>query len=533
MAGEELARVVNAMLSAAELIDWGSEYTLSDGDMEEDGNTNEVEGAADGSRPRKTGGAWRLLMDQKNQAQWSPLHLVFVQGGICDGKVSLAKALLQMSDAQDDEEEDEQKQSRQHALRLVDRQNRTMLHHNCESRGPRDDNFDAAHFLISQCPSMLFVRDGRGSTPLEYVLNRLTSDASTKSGLTVRGDDNEDCKRSYRMLKLLVCAMEREENRFAETGQDELQYAAEGSLVSSEDMHADADENNQHLDRHVLSESDLNESADVNIILNNHESGLAAAMRNLPQHEMRAIAINENITPRNVLHSACRLSREICPHDGSLITFLASSRASRFEYGRSSAETLASDRDENGNYALHILLSNHSYASATTENPNTDERVAKDTPVSSLYLVVRELISAFPSSVRIANNDDVLPLRLTMEVGCRNVVTMLVKEYPQAILMDSKLENIKVFVEVLICISQSMAEETTNGDGGAQDSPTSSNDVTVKTHAHLLTIMYFLVRSRPDVVALGGSVSSYEVLRNKQAKKTSSWFKRLVSIWKS
>ena len=73
MAGEELAYVVEVVLRAAEDIDWGSEYLFTDANVDtnshgvSDVNTNEVNDANDEpERPRRTGGAWRLLMDKKN-----------------------------------------------------------------------------------------------------------------------------------------------------------------------------------------------------------------------------------------------------------------------------------------------------------------------------------------------------------------------------------------------------------------------------------------------------------------------------------
>ena len=110
--------VVQAILRAAEEIDWGSEYVLNDdGDVarEESVNTNEVRGNEESNGPRKTGGSWRLLMDQKNHDEWSPLHRLFVQGSETFGKVALAKALLQINNETSNDNEEIQ-QHRQNLL---------------------------------------------------------------------------------------------------------------------------------------------------------------------------------------------------------------------------------------------------------------------------------------------------------------------------------------------------------------------------------------------------------------------------------
>ena len=209
---------------------------------------------------------------------------------------------------------------------------------------------------------------------------------------------------------------------------------------------------------------------------------------------------------------------------------MTSARAPRFEYGRRSTHALAADQDQHGNYALHILLSNQSYASTASDNQNTDEHVAEDV-TTTLCLFVRELIAAYPPAVLVPNNDGVLPLRLAMKNGLRNVVALLVEEYPQAILKDSTLENMKVFTELLICISQFMEEKTMGGDSGAQSS-SNSHEAAIKKRDHLLSVIFFLIRSRPDVVSLGGSASPNETLCNKQAQSP-SWFKRVIGSWKT
>ncbi|KAL7509352.1 hypothetical protein ACHAXN_006360 [Cyclotella atomus] len=525
MAGEELARVAEAMLVAAEEIDWGSEYTLTSledtHENSQDTNTNEVDDDVEdeSNTPRRTGGAWRLLMDQNNQAQWSPLHLVFVQGGVSFGKVALVRALLKMNIAHDDDDDNRQK-----VLGLVDRQNRTMLHHLCETHGPRDDNFEAAHFLISQCPAMLFVRDGRGHTALENGLSRTKDPTVTTSGMTMRGDGNEECKRNYRMLKLLVSGMEREERRLMDTAaEQDDESATHNANVDPREVMEPSELQLENIESNTTTTLDTATAAAVSLT-NQNESGLTAAMRNLPPHEIESTAANpitnnDNMSIPNVLHSACCLSKGSCPPDGSLIVYLASDAASKLEYGKDSTKRLADEPDETGNYALHIFLSNASYSIA--EKKAKDE--SDDVNVNAEYQIVKELVAANPLSTSIANNDGIFPLRLAMDMGLRSVVSLLVEKYPQAVLIDPILENIKVFIEVLICISLPLNAQEHAEEGGEERVVTEDD---VSDQSKLLSTMYFLVRSRPDVVSVSKPISQQSL--DRQAEKSPSLFKRIA-----
>jgi hypothetical protein len=541
MEGEELARIATNILESAETIDWGSEYILR-GNKDE-GNVNEVitESTTEDSQQRRTGGSWRLLMDQKNQAQWSPLHLVFVQGGISSGKVALVRALLQKNDR--DTNDAETRRHRQRLLQQVDRQNRTMLHHNCETRGPREDNFDAAHYLINECPSMLFVRDTRGYTPAEYVLHRLREEVVTQSASLT---DEEDSRRSsYRMLKLLIAGMEREERRVVE-GAEIAKEMADDTGVS-----------------HVITDNEITTANDVgttatpmaitkdfnqtNIISannsepdsNQNESALTTVMRNIPQHEIEPvhpITTNNTMTVRNVLHSSCRLSKNSCLNDGSLILFLASPQASKLEYGKKSLKRLAEGQDDEGNYALHIFLSNESYGNTQKEVSVHNNGVnATNLGRSSVeYRIVKRLIEAHPSAIFTANNNGMLPLQLAIDTGLRNVIPLLVQEYPQAVLLDSRLENIKMFTKMLGCISMALKDKITStaSEDAMTESINENENVDSSEQRKLFSTMYFLVRSRPDVVALGGAASLSNGVTKKQLDIQPNLFRRIVKFWK-
>ncbi|KAL3798040.1 hypothetical protein HJC23_012331 [Cyclotella cryptica] len=589
VAGEDLVHVVNAILRAAEEINWGSEYTLNEGQGDlgaDDVNTNLVDGVMVENAERKTGGSWRLLIDQKNDAQWSPLHLVFVLGGTTCGKVPLARALLQMNTNNSENEDVESQHHRHHLLLLGDRQKRTILHHNCETRFPTDDNFEAAHFLLSTCPSIMFSRDSRGKTPLAYVLDKLLKDVP----MTTSGNLHEEgSKRCYRMLKLLVSGMEMEERRRKEQGQDEVLMTQKVEmsneteafvLASNRDREITGTfvketgfagnrttkmaeyrevtekkscgapvvasnrrvaQRNQTESRVAGSQVTETSSSDADIVAAcnsaiiqtiRSESGVAAAMRNLAINNdqtqfgatINPIINSKNITPRNILHSACRLSKNACPSDGSLILFLASPQASLYEYGNESVTKMADEQDELGNYALHVFLSNESYAV-----PNGDEvrgKVKDDADESTTSTdcvecqIVGQLLASYPVAISTPNNAGSLPLKLAMNSGIRYVIAMLVDEYPEAVLLDPSLENSKVFIQLLGCMSLFATDGENNG----------VCDRTIR-----LSTIYFFVRSRPDLVTLGGSLLASSGLEStgsiKDHEKSTPLLKRWLRKW--
>jgi hypothetical protein len=541
--------VVKAILRAAEEIDWGSEYLLNGNDGNAgDLNTNVVrDGDIDG--PRKTGGSWRLLMDQNNHAKWSPLHLAFVQGGVTFGKVALARALLQMDDETDDEEESH----RRELLQLVDRQKRTILHHNSETRIPTDDNFDAARFILSTCPSLVFSKDDRGRTPLEYVLSRLTSDPSSKSLrlLVGRGRDEEEAdKRIYRMLKLLVGGMEREEGRCILAKQrDELEDDVDEDETSDIPVTDKAvsdeavDVANRIADGKALSESSkVTETMSVEAEraatdtdmaqeISPNESCLAVAMRELVANQNEDTTINnqtinhDNTTRRNTLHSACHLSKSACPPDGSLILFLASEKASHLEYGKDSGMKLAEEKDELGNHALNIFVSNDSYASEDADAHDASRSSRANESVE--YRIAKALLASHPSSISTPNNENNLPLKLAIQSGLRNVIALLVLEYPEAVLMDPSLENVKIFTEVLVSLFSSVQ----NGSNCNDEEGTVDGDMAEESK--LLSTMFYLIRSRPDVVALGGASSLAASSPQGKADRSPTLFRRVMKkLWK-
>ncbi|EJK55698.1 hypothetical protein THAOC_24539 [Thalassiosira oceanica] len=196
MDGAALIPVVDAILKAADEIDYGAEYVLGSG-------TGEL---AQDEVPRMSEGRWRLLRDQRNRAQWSPLHLLCVQGGISHGKLPILKALLQIGPDQENEQRTQLSARQRELIELTDRQNRNILHHLLDSVVPKQDAFEVIRFVLDNAPSIVLQLDDRGKQPIEYVLDRITENPGTRRRhyMMSFGYFEEGIGQNYRMLKLLV-----------------------------------------------------------------------------------------------------------------------------------------------------------------------------------------------------------------------------------------------------------------------------------------------------------------------------------------
>ena len=168
------------------------------------------------SSERKTGGSLRLLLDQHNGAKWSPLHILCLNGGFSQGKVSLLQALLK----------GHQDASHQ-LLSLLDRQNRNLLHHVVEISVPTEDTFRAVHYIICQEYSVLHQKDDRGKIPLDYVYQRhsLNSNFGTSSMTEERYVNN------LKLMKILIGYSDRDEEKAVERRDD-----ANGQLIDNDDI---------------------------------------------------------------------------------------------------------------------------------------------------------------------------------------------------------------------------------------------------------------------------------------------------------
>ena len=140
-----------------------------------------------------------------------------------------------------------------------------ILHHLMAVVIPSNDTFDAVHFAVAMAPSLLFQRNNRGMTPLDYLLDRLLErpNARRRDSISILHGNvgGVGMLRNYLMLKVLVEYMD-------------LDVRGWGEVRSRERR-------------------------------------------------------SHRIAERNVLHSACLLPRHSCPSDGSLLTYLCSGDASK------------------------------------------------------------------------------------------------------------------------------------------------------------------------------------------------------------
>ena len=490
--GRELVPVVRAILRAADEIDYAAAFGA--GGARGDGAAEAVDGRGignDETTPAEdagrggggadgTGGSWRLLMDQSNRASWSPLHLVCIhQGGISRGKVHVMKALLQIMDEEEDREDRFSLSPFQHGiLTLLDRHEENILHHLMAVVIPSNDTFDAVHFAVAMAPSLLFQRNNRGMTPLDYLLDRLLERPSARrrdSISILHGNvGGVEMLRNYLMLKVLVEYMD-------------LDVRGWGEVRSRERR-------------------------------------------------------SHRIAERNVLHSACLLPRHSCPSDGSLLTYLCSGDASKLEVKARAGtdvpfDILASEVDERGNHALHLFLSNESYcarggnAETTTAGDDGDATLLR----TAENKITGALLDGYRNAISIPNGNGDLPLRIAMKAGRRQAVPALLAEYPEAVFSDGSMLDIKFYVHVLGCISVPphdffpvYGEFDGRDDGGGADDDATKRAKIIQRRC--VTIMFNLVRARPDVVSFAGSggtpESNEEVDKSDEKSKDGSSLER-------
>ena len=154
--------------------------------------------------------------------------------------------------------------------------------------------------------------------------------------------------------------------------------------------------------------------------------------------------------------------------------------------------------------------------------------------------IVRQLIASCPLAISTPNKQNRLPLQLAMQSRQRrggeidSVILTLVLEYPQAVLLDASVDNIKLFVHVLGCIALSniknddgvdrngvdedgggvhgaAMDDATKNEAGADDECKPKREL----HVRFLTTMFILIRGRPDVLSLSG----YGIPRLKEGRE--------------
>jgi len=250
----------------------------------------------------------------------------------------------------------------------------------------------------------------------------------------------------------------------------------------------------------------------------------------------------EEDTSQNTLQWACLLPKQYCPYDGSLLTYLSSELASRLEStvrtdDDSTSDNMASKADSNGNRALHLFVSNKSYANDDiaadiTENdsvhlkdagPDTKENNSPQCNITEKIWM--ELLRSDSGAISIPNEEGQLPLHIAMKCGNRQAVALLVMEYPECVLLDDSMDNMQLFMHILGCISTQYSMIVSNRNNGTNANYTGP----VETHQKCLTTMFGLIRARPAIVSLAGRgepvLESGEGNQDISLKK--KWWKKL------
>lgn len=375
------------------------------------------------------------------------------------GKVAAIKALLQIDDNDNEQVNVHQKQM----LTLLDRQNRNVLHHLLDSVVPSDETFEAIRYIVNMIPSLLFQNDIRDKTPLQYVLERIMENDGTRRRhyMNSYGNDGEGIRKNYRMLKLLVECMERETRGWDDTTNVKVYTEQSLASVEGEETSAPTESN-----------------------------------------------------PRNVLQSACLLPKRTCPSE--LLAYLSSKDAMKLEgevrdgIPKSSSINMAEEKNENGDLALHLLASNKSLRGSTKNILPVSGRKLLALRCE-VYSITKAILDSYPSAISTPNSNNELPLRIAMRAGRRQTVAGLLLEYPEAVLLDEDMNDNKLFMHALSCISSPMIYTKDLRDGADE---------------RHLTTMFKLLTARPDIVSLAGTGAKSEKYENIQPKKK-KWWKNL------
>ncbi len=343
---------------------------------------------------RAMSGSWRLLLNQNNRACWSPLHLLCAQGGTIHG---MLKVLLQINEGDDDNILQYQRK----VLTLVDRLEKNILHHLLNSRARSEESLEVVEFIVTLSPALLYQRDDRYMTPLEYVLRRL----DWAGRQSIYHIIPTSCTEDYKMLCLFVSALEQDVRIRIGRGEENNHYSnMTGSRTGTHNVH-------------------------------NYYAP----------------------TARNALHAACLLPWSVGPSDGSLIKYLARTTWEHNGVVLGDGQVMAEEEDSNGNLALHLFVSNMSYSHCRRGSDDSMASISKRLGKQSLcnleYDVVRVLMTVNPKAVFTPNKDNMLPLQLAMMAGRRYAIALLVMKYPGAVHADERFGDIKLLGHLLSCLS--------------------------------------------------------------------------------
>jgi ankyrin repeat protein len=151
--------------------------------------------------------------------------------------------------------------------------------------------------------------------------------------------------------------------------------------------------------------------------------------------------------------------------------------------------------DEDGNCALHLFLLNNSYTRTTNDVDATKDNVLLHTTEIN---VLRALIDAYHNAISIRNAYGEYPIDIAMRTGRRHAVSILLTEYPDAVLHNDSMFNVHHYVHIIGCISTPISWSIGNEDNNWR---CPYDDV----ECQCLTIMFNLLRARPEIVSVASS----------------------------
>jgi len=283
------------------------------------------------------------------------------------------------------------------------------------------------------------------------------------------GNDSDGIRKNYMMLRLLVELMERE------SSDREVQVEGTGELFSA---------------------------------------GRGSVTVNVPGG-----------ISRNILQLACLLPSGSCPPNGALIQYLASNNTFKLERQArdvdqaSSSVNMAEEKDENGDSALHLFVSNKTYT-----NASSSKLACKSLNAGVECRVISSLLHSYRGAVATPNKANDLPLRIAMKAGRRQAVAVLVLEHPDAALLDESMQSTKLFMHLLGCISVPSKVCST----GSDESNTSEQQSEAEIQMKCLTTMFGLLRHRPDVLSMAGTCSGHRQ-ESTEGTRAQKWWKNIVN----
>jgi hypothetical protein len=111
---------------------------------------------------------------------------------------------------------------------------------------------------------------------------------------------------------------------------------------------------------------------------------------------------------------------------------------------------MAGEVEEDGNYALHLFLLNKYYSRATNNSDTSNyNKLLHATEVN----ILNALVGAHHDAISIKYGNGEFPLHIAMKAGRRRAVSILLTEYPFAVLHNDSMFNVHHYVHILGCIT--------------------------------------------------------------------------------